>query len=212
MRAYCKCITKKQTSLLWMLENSRNPVHLFPGRCRPGKRICTNRFFIQSRSDVCEARHMTCVLWKEGRQIWSKLFSVQHLQASSNTSSSSGLNMFVPRECCTDKWRWKNSDVFIGPGFEARTSALYFIGDPSTRPSKKPWFPLKHLLRILVIKYLGFIGFLSCRRLPWGKFSKGMEELTADCDRLRGNKVQNEFKPGGLWGSDLVFPLTHRSV
>lgn len=131
MRAYCKCITKKKTSLLWTLENSWNPVHLFPGRRQPGKRICMNRFFIQSRSDVCEARHMTWVPWKEGRQIWSKLFSVQHLQASSNTSSSSGLNIFIPCEYCTDKWKWKNSDVFIRPGFEAQTSALYLIGDPS---------------------------------------------------------------------------------
>lgn len=159
-----------------------------------------------------EACRMTWVLRKEGRQIRGKLFSVQHLQASSNTSSSSCLNIFVPCECCTDKRRWKNSDVFIGPGFEARTSALYFIAEPSTRPFEKPQFPLKRLLRIVVIKYLGFIGFLSCRRLPWGIFSKGMEELTADCDRLRGNKVHNEFKPGGLWGSDLAFPLTHRSV
>lgn len=152
------------------------------------------------------------VLQKEERQIRSKLFSVQHLKASSNTSSSSCLNIFMPLERYTDKWTWKNSEVFIRLGFEVWTSALYFIADPSTRPSKKPQFPLKCLLRIVVIKYLGFIGFLSCRRLPWGKFSKGMEELTADCDRLRGNKVQNEFKPGGLWGEVTCLFFLHTAV
>lgn len=89
---------------------------------------------------------------------------------------------------------------------------LCILSPITTRPSKKPQFPLKRLLGIVVIKYLGFIGFPSCWRLPWGKFSKGMDEPTADCDRLRGNKVQKKFKPGGLWGSDLAFPLTHRSL
>lgn len=120
MQAYCKWITKKEIFEIQCICFLYTYIHL-----QPGKWICLNWFSFRSWSNVCEARKF---YEKKEDKFEANCFqrsicrpALIPVQAPARTFSCP-VNVVQTR-------RRKSSNVFIGPGFEVRTSALYFIAD-----------------------------------------------------------------------------------